>query len=106
MGASLTIARCDVVDDGPLVAVRPGVPLEFNSVSSVGARIETSSSSALVAVDVCCPNGVWLNETEVLVQGVPSCCLGTRIFGVVVPDRVGAFGRCAPDVDVLHEAVG
>lgn len=106
MRAFLTIARRDVVDDRPFVAIGPGVPLELNGVSSVGAGIETSSSSALVAVDVRCSDRVGLNETEVLVQGVPPCCLGTSVFGVIVPDRVGAFGRCAANVDALHKAMG
>lgn len=45
-----TVARCNVVDDGTLVAVGPGVPFKLDSVSSFGVGIQLARSCALVAV--------------------------------------------------------
>lgn len=102
----LTVARCNVVDDWALVAVWPSVPCKLNGVSGVDVGVETSGCGTLVAVHVRCANGVRLDETVVLVQSIPACRLGTRVLGVVVPDRVGAVGVGSLHVDSLDEAVG
>ena len=85
--------------------VWPCAPLEINGVARVDVGVESSGGRALVAVDVGGPDGGGLNEANVLVQGVPACCLGTTVGGVVVPDGVGSVGEFAIDGDPGDEAV-
>jgi len=71
-GRRLTIAWSDVVDDWPLVAIRPCAPNELHSVSCIRGGIQLSSSGALVTVDVGGPKRGWFNEADVLVQSIPA----------------------------------
>lgn len=49
---TLTVAGSDVVDDGALVAVRPGVPVEGQLRASSNIGIKPCCGRTLVAVDV------------------------------------------------------
>jgi hypothetical protein len=101
-----TVARCDVVDDRALVAVGPCVPLKLDRVSGVDVGVETAGRGTLVAVYICGASGCGLDETNVLVQRVPACGLGTTFFREVVPNRIRAVGENPLDVDSFDEAVG
>jgi hypothetical protein len=70
------------------VTVRPGAPHELNSIAGISVGVETSCSRALVAVYVCGPGGSGFHETDVLVEGIPACGLGTAVLCVVVPHGV------------------
>lgn len=75
-----TVARRDVVDNRPLVAIRPGKPLKLNGVSRIDVSVETSRSGTLVAVHVRCAGRCGLDETDVLVQRIPACSLGAAVL--------------------------
>lgn len=88
------------------MAVGPSAPFKFDSVTGIDIGIETSGCGALVAIHVCSADGVRLDETDVLVQGIPACSLRTSILGIVVPDWVRAVGKGSLHVDTLDEAMG
>lgn len=76
---AVTVAGRDVVYDGPLVAVGPGVPVEGQRGASSSGSVEASGCCALVAVYVNSADGGGLDESEVLVQRVPAGCLRATV---------------------------
>ena len=74
-GGAVTVARSDVVDDGALVAVGPGVPVEGQLGASCDVGVEPGGGRALVAVDVVGAQGSGLDEPKILVQRIPTSSL-------------------------------
>lgn len=101
----LTVVRRKVVDDRPLVRLRPSVPVEFNSLSSIDINEVLASSCALVASNITAAITGWLNETKVLVERVPASGHGSLTGRVVEPDRIRTGGPFTIDTDTTDEAV-
>lgn len=103
-----TIARRDIVDYGPLVAVRPGDrgPLDVDGVTGIGVYGQFSGCGADVAGDVICAVCARGDETQVLVQGIPAGGFRAEIIGMVEPDWIGARCDLAIDGDAGNISVG
>ncbi|KAI6754104.1 hypothetical protein HG530_013280 [Fusarium avenaceum] len=105
LGAAIGTARSEVVDDGTLVRLGPGVPLDGDLLTGLDAGGLDSVLGALVADDVGVTEGGGLNEAVVGVGGEPS----DELLGRVVVGgraRVEALKSLAPDADRLNVAVG
>lgn len=102
----LTVARSNIVNDGALVAFRPGVPVERQLRAGSGSSVESAGSCALVAVDIVGTGGGGLNKSVVLVQGSPASCLRPRIGRAVEPHRVSALSPGTVAADIPDMAVG
>lgn len=100
----LTVARSNIVYDGALVGVGPGVPVEGQLRSGSDVGVEPSGSRALVAVDVVSAQGSRLDESKILVQGIPARCLWSRVRWGVVPYWVGALGPDVVGSDTTNKA--
>lgn len=106
LGIALTIVGRKVVNDRPLVGLRPGVPVQFNSLPSIHIDEVLASSRALVAGNIIASVAGRLNESQVLVQRVPASSDGTLTGRIVEPDRVRGGGPFTVDTDTADEAVG
>jgi len=74
---AVTIAWSDIVNDGALVCIWPGVPVELQVSTSGDTSVLLASSRALVTVDVVSASSSRLNKAIVLVQGVPTSSLSS-----------------------------
>jgi hypothetical protein len=67
----------DIVNDGALVCIWPGVPVELQVSTGGDTSVLLASSRALVTVDVVSASSSRLNKAVVLVQGVPASSLSS-----------------------------
>lgn len=87
--------------------IRPGIPEEREGIACVGGDKVLADRRRLVACDIGCAEAVWLNESEILVESIPTCRGGGGARGIVIPDRVGSRSPCsAVDFDAADEAMG
>jgi hypothetical protein len=101
-----TITRRNIINNRPLVALRPRVPRELNSVSSINIGIKTAGRGALVAVYISSAHVCWLDKADVLVESVPACGLRAAVGWVVPPYWIRSSGPCSLDIDAGDKAVG
>jgi hypothetical protein len=102
-----TVALGEVVDDGTLVSVGPGVPVQGQGVAGVGLDVLLAGLRALVAGDVGAGEGARGDKAVILVHGLPAGRLGGRARGLVVPIRVGTLDELTlVDLDAGHVTVG
>lgn len=80
-GSEVARDSSDVVNDGAVVRLGPGVPLESDRATSSNAGSVGGGSSTLVADDVGGASGVGLNEAVVLVAGRPANSVGGGTVG-------------------------
>lgn len=100
-GGKHTGIRGNVVDDGPLVRVGPGVPVKGDAITSVDADKALGSGGGLVAGNVGGAEGGGLNESEILVERVPTSGGRTLSGRRVEPDGVGTS---SPDAAVAVDS--
>lgn len=74
---AITWASSEVVDDGAVMGVRPGVPLEVNGITSCDSDEGLASRGTLVAGNVLISIFCRGNETVILIQCLPACGLYT-----------------------------
>lgn len=101
-----TIARSNIVDDGALVAVWPGVPVEGKLRASDDIGVEPSSSRALVTGDLVSAQRSRLDKTKVLVQGIPTRSLRPGVRRRIVPHRIRTIGPYFVGSDTTNETMG
>src|SRR5690348_14523418 len=101
-----TIARANVSKYRPGVAFVPVTPAECNSVSSISCDVELAGGGVLVAVDISGLESLGCYETQILIESIPASGLRLPFGRRVPPDRLGAVGDLAVDVDFFEEAVG
>jgi hypothetical protein len=80
LGAAIGTASSEVVDDGTLVRLRPGVPLDGDLLTGLDLGGLDGVLGALVADDVGVTEGGGLNEAVVGVLGEPSDELLARVL--------------------------
>lgn len=105
LGAAISTASSEVVDDGTLVRLGPGVPLDGDLLTGLNLGGLDSVLSTLVADDIGVTVGGGLDETVVGVLGEPGDEL---LAGVLVGSgtRVETLVLSAADRDGLDVAVG
>jgi hypothetical protein len=86
LGTAIGTARSEVVDDGTLVRLGPGVPLDGDLLAGLDLGGLDSVLGAAVADDVGITEGRGLNETVVGVGGEPG---GELLAGVLVGGSTG-----------------
>jgi hypothetical protein len=92
-GGKVTRDGGNVVNDGALVALRPGVPLESDGATSGNNSSVGSGSSTLVADDVGGTESGRLNEAVVLVLGRPA----NGVRGSTVGDSAAVLSAVGDD---------
>lgn len=74
--AAVSVARGEVVNDGAVVRLRPGVPLKSHGATSGHNGVVARGSGLLVANDVGITEGIGFDEAVVLVGGRPADGIG------------------------------
>ena len=88
------------------MTIWPGVPVEGKLRASGDIGVKPSSSCTLVASDVVSAQRIRLDKTKVLVQGIPTRSLRSRVRGGIVPHRVRTFSPRSAGTDTTNEAMG